>query len=544
MPTALRCPFCNHSGELPEDARGRVVRCRECGKNFLLPTSGPGERPRARTSLPPFHAPGKETLVGVGPLASAQDTQSTTEDDLFELDQPDQSPASRGPLSMKGLQAQPLRSITLGDFQIFRKLGTGSMGAVYHALERSTNREVALKVLLKHLALQPAYVERFHREASAMARLNHPGILRIYGVGVTKGFHCIAMELVKGFTVAALQANQGGRFRLDDALFLVLRAAEALQHAHEHSIIHRDVKPQNILITQLGAVKLTDLGLAKPMDEDLSLTDSGLGVGTPLYMAPEQILNAKRADHRCDVYALGAVLYEMLTGRPPFQEDSAVSLLKAKEQGHFPPVRRLNPDVPSRVGLMLDKMLACDLRYRYASCADLIRDVRALGLAREHLSFNVLRVGKVLPDPSIPEADARVEVLFIHDDPTDILLAQEALEESKIPSNLTVVQTGTELAAFLRREGAYVSAAQPDLVMVGLDLARKGNGEVLRAIKSAESLCSVPLIVLGTSEGADEALRSCGLEASVHVTKLADLERFHHALQQGMAVTVVARLVP
>src|SRR5262249_24103359 len=158
-----------------------------------------------------------------------------------------------------------------------------------------------------------------------------------------------------------------------------------------------DVKPKNILVTELGYVKITDLGLAKPLDEDLSLTDSGTGIGTPMYMAPEQVINGKRADARADIYALGGVLYEFLTGRPPFRGETAREMLGAKERGQFTPARRLNPGLPDRLDLVLDRMLAADLRYRYPSCAELIADLRRIGLAREHLGFNVLRVGGTLP---------------------------------------------------------------------------------------------------------------------------------------------------
>jgi serine/threonine protein kinase len=352
----------------------------------------------------------------------------------------------------------------------------------------------------------------------------------------------MAMEFVKGVNVADLQAQLGGRLRVGDALYVTLRCAEALQHAHEQRLAHRDVKPQNILVSQLGQVKLTDLGLAKPLDEDLSLTDSGLGVGTPHYMAPEQALDSKRADHRCDIYALGVVLYGLLTGQLPFQGESALELLRAKEQGFFRPARRLNPEVPSRLDLILDKMLAADLRCRYPSCAEVAGDLRRLGLANEHLSFNVFSLGRARPPaPSAP--DERVEILLIHDDPEAILLAEEALQEDGVPSNLTIVESGAEFPLFLRREGPYVSAPRPDLIFLGLDLTLPVNREVLMAVQSEEALRCVPLIILSATADPAAELEACGVRAALCISRPHDLERFRELLRAdgGLAVTVLAR---
>lgn len=315
MPMPTRCPSCRHCYALSEKYFGKTVRCRRCHSLFVVPAPKP---------------PPQAADTSRSDLLDTQAQLPADGDDIFS----NPAPSDRhGPLSMHGYQLRPLRSVTLGDFQLLRKVGAGNMGAVYLAQQRSHDRPVALKVLFRHLALQPLFVERFYQEATAMARLDHPGIVRLFGVACAEDFHCLAMEFVDGFSTAFLQGKLGGRFNLGDALFIVLRAAEALRHAHEEQIIHRDVKPSNLLISRLGRVKLTDLGLAKPMDQDVSLTDTGLAVGTPQYMAPEQSLTPKQVDQRCDIYALGTCLYEFLTGRPPFAGETAREVLRAKEQG-------------------------------------------------------------------------------------------------------------------------------------------------------------------------------------------------------------------
>lgn len=276
--------------------------------------------------------------------------------------------------------------IRLGDFEIVKKLGQGGMGAVFKARQISLDREVALKVLAKHLADNEEFVQRFYREAKVMAKLDHENIIRCYGVGQDKGLHFLAMEYVDG---GSLQSwlDKLGKFSVGDALHATLACAYALEHAHEHKLVHRDIKPDNALITKKGVVKVADLGLAKPTDDDLALTQTGVGAGTPHFMAPEQMRNAKDVDGRADIYALGCQLYYMLTGEKPFKGTTLVELIKEKEVGRFTSARKLNPDVPDRLDLIIDKMICKSLSARYQTCSELIRDIEALGLANPVLSF-------------------------------------------------------------------------------------------------------------------------------------------------------------
>lgn len=278
------------------------------------------------------------------------------------------------------------KSTVLGDFKLIKKLGQGGMGTVYQAHQISLDRPCALKVLSKELAAKPNFVERFVREARAMARIDHSNVVKCFAVGEAKGLHYVAMELIEGQSMQDWLTALG-KLNVGDALHVTLLCADALKHAHGLNMIHRDVKPDNILVTKKGDIKVSDLGLAKVLDEDMSMTQSGTGLGTPHYMPPEQARNAKYVDHRSDIYALGGTLYHFLTGTTPYKGDSIVQLITAKERGSFTPARRINTEVPERLDLILDKCLAKDPQYRYQSMDDLIRDLESLSLAAESLSF-------------------------------------------------------------------------------------------------------------------------------------------------------------
>jgi len=284
------------------------------------------------------------------------------------------------------------KATTLGDFRLMKKLGQGGMGAVFKAQQLSLDREVAVKVLSKELSSKPAFVKRFQREAKVMAKLDHPNILRCYGAGSAQGYHFIAIEYVEGGSLEDW-LKKLKKFSLGDSLHALITVARALEHAHELTMVHRDIKPDNILLTKKGIIKVADLGLAKAQDDDMQLTKTGTGAGTPIYMAPEQARDAKHVDHRTDIYALGCMLYVFLTGEAPFKGETLVELIEAKEKGKFKPMRQFDASIPERLDLIVDKMLAKKPELRYASCTDLADELEALGLENSSLSF----FGEVAP---------------------------------------------------------------------------------------------------------------------------------------------------
>jgi serine/threonine-protein kinase len=267
-----------------------------------------------------------------------------------------------------------------GEFALIRKLGEGAMGAVYKARQISFNRTVALKVLFPHVARNPKLVERLYREARAMALLDHPNIIQAYAVGEEHGCPYVAMEYVRGDNLQKL-LNKLGRLDVADAVHIAIACARGLAYAHRQDMIHRDIKPDNILVTRDGRVKIADLGMVKTFDDDLALTQTGHAVGTPWYMPLEQAKNSKDTDQRCDIYALGCTLYCLLTGSPPFAGATIVDVIRAKEQGTFPPVRTTNREVPERLDLVIAKMTAKDPKYRYPNCDELVADLESLHLA-------------------------------------------------------------------------------------------------------------------------------------------------------------------
>ena len=274
----------------------------------------------------------------------------------------------------------------LGDFKVVKKLGQGGMGTVYLAQQISLDRPCALKVMMKELAKKPGFMERFVREARAMAKINHPNVVQCYGVYEEKGLNFVAMELMDGQSMQDWVEDLG-KLPVPDAVLVTIVVAEALQHAHDLNMVHRDIKPDNLLVTKKGIIKVADLGLAKSTDEDMSMTQSGTGLGTPHYMPPEQARNAKHVDNRCDVYALGVTLYHFLTGKVPFAGDSIIELITNKEKGIFQPAHRVNSQVPERLSLICDKAMAKDPKHRYQHMRELVKDLETLGLAGESLSF-------------------------------------------------------------------------------------------------------------------------------------------------------------
>jgi eukaryotic-like serine/threonine-protein kinase len=315
----------------------------------------------------------------------------------------------------------PAKLTVLGDFELLDKLGEGAMGAVYRAKQISYDRVVALKVLFPHVAKNPKLVERLYREGRAMAALDHPNIVQAFAIGEDRGHHFVAMEFVEGENLQKWLAKVG-RFSVADAAYVTLACARGLAYAHAQGMVHRDIKPENILLTRDGAVKIADLGMVKTFDDDMSLTQTGHAVGTPWYMPLEQAKNAKDTDGRCDIYALGCTLYCLLTGSPPFAGGTILDVIRAKEQGTFPPARSSNPEVPERLELVIAKMTAKLPRYRYQACAEVAHDLESLGLAGARLSLLSGPVtptaepplsGEIVSPSSVAEAEPDPDIWYV-----------------------------------------------------------------------------------------------------------------------------------
>ena len=277
-------------------------------------------------------------------------------------------------------EAGPIRarsdpgSHVTGDYDLLGILGKGGMGVVYEARHRRLNRVVALKMMRDGSLPDDSELIRFRNEAEAVARLDHPHIVPIYEVGEAGGKPYLSMKLVRGESLAELVPKMTADYR--SSAVVVGKAAAAVQHAHERGILHRDLKPANVLVDERGEPHVTDFGLARRIDKESDLTQSGAIMGTPGYVAPEQAEGRREAvTTSADVYGLGAILYALLTGRAPFVGDSVYEIIRKVREWQPDPPSRLNPSVPRDLEIICLKCLEKDPRRRYPSAAALAEDL-------------------------------------------------------------------------------------------------------------------------------------------------------------------------
>jgi len=311
MPS-VTCPHCQSSQEVKSVSGGSQEHfsCSACGKPFTLSVSSPGPTQR-------IHA-ASETIP----------SQASTE----------KLPTRMGPYEIQGI------------------IGAGGMGLVYRGWDERLNRSVAVKTLKPELAKEPAFCERFVREARAVASLSHPNVTQIYYIGEEEGRPFFAMEFLDGKPLDALLREEG-KLAPSRAAELIRQAALGLKAAAARGVIHRDIKPSNLVLTKDGVLKVTDFGLAKMVVADSGLTLTGEVLGSPNYLAPEQASGAA-ADLRSDIYSLGATLYELLTGRPPFDGPTPVSIILKHVREPLRSPRQFSPELPVPLVTLTQRMLA------------------------------------------------------------------------------------------------------------------------------------------------------------------------------------------
>jgi len=271
---------------------------------------------------------------------------------------------------------------TIGRYRITEHLGRGGMAEVYKGYQASLDRYVAIKLMHTFLADEQEFLARFEREAKVVATLRHPNIVQVYDFDSDQGVYYMVMEFINGETLKArLQALEarGEWVSLDDAVRIILAVGSALKYAHERSMVHRDVKPANVMITLEGQVILTDFGIAKIVSAS-NLTASGAMVGTPSYMAPEQGMG-QPGDERSDIYSLGVMLYQLVLGRLPFDADTPLAVVLKHINEPLPLPRLLKPDLSDALNAVILKSLAKDPNERYQKVAELLADLRrAVGM--------------------------------------------------------------------------------------------------------------------------------------------------------------------
>ena len=382
MTVSLTCPHCRAEVRATPPKPGRFrVSCRACGGAFAVRV------PEDSFTLASSRRGG--SAVAEAPTVAAPQVQVAPEtvDSLAGVEATPR-PAAKIPAGVPG-------------YRFERALGRGGMGTVYLARQLSLDRPVAIKVMARKWACDPVFVARFTREAFAAALLNHPNVVQIYDIGESGDLRYFSMEYVPGRTLAEhLKAE--GKLDGETAVGYVLQAARGLAHAHDRGMIHRDVKPDNLLLDDEGRVKVADLGLVKTPglheeptathptlgDRPLEMTGHRTALGTPAYMAPEQCRDAAGVDHRADIYSLGCTLYVLVTGRPPFDGTTAVELMTKHAYEPIVPPDEVVGRVPKEVSAIVLKMLAKDARDRYQTMAEVIRTLEQWLGVRHAGTFN------------------------------------------------------------------------------------------------------------------------------------------------------------
>jgi serine/threonine protein kinase len=313
---------------------------------------------------------------------------------------------------MSSPTAPPVAGRQLGNYDLVALIAEGGMGAVYRATCRSTGATVAIKVLPAETAKNPTLLRRFEQEFKAATLIDHPNVVKAldYCGSGTNPF--LVMEFVDGESLGQ-RVDRVGRIPEADAVRMIGQVCEGLHRAHKQGLIHRDVKPDNILVTRDGGVaKLTDLGLVKDVEGELNLTRTGRGLGTPHFMAPEQFRNAKKADVRCDVYSLGATLYCLVTGETPFDKTSPLDCWVKKTKNDFPEPKRFAPGLSDRVNWAILRAMSADPAARPANCREFMEDLTGQAWLSGPLSGIYPRTLATDPADVTPPAEDRWYMVY------------------------------------------------------------------------------------------------------------------------------------
>jgi serine/threonine protein kinase len=289
---------------------------------------------------------------------------------------------------------------TIGAYELIEKIAEGGMGAVYKGRHPASGQIVAIKIIPAETARNPTLIKRFEQEFKAASLLDHPNIVKAIDYSGSSPTPFLVMEFVDGESLGQ-RVERDGAIPEEDAISYISQVCDGLHRAHKQGLIHRDVKPDNILVTADGTAKLTDLGLVKDTEGEQNLTRTGRGLGTPHFMAPEQFRDAKNADVKCDVYSLGATLYMMLTGQVPFQNTSPLDCWMKKRNNDVPPPQSVIPEISKRVDWAVRRAMTADPAVRPATCREFMEDLTGAAWRTSSPTDTMFPVGGIAP----PEAD-------------------------------------------------------------------------------------------------------------------------------------------
>ena len=316
------------------------------------------------------------------------------DDETLASGQMPRKPATSGSALAFKPKERDLSGAQLGEYQLVRKIAVGGMGEVYEAVQLKLDRRVAVKLLSEELSREQEFLTRFEREAKSAAALNHPNGVQVYDYGCAEGQYYFVMELVDGVDLS-MHVKEHGKLPIADALAYFEQAVNALKFAARHAIIHRDIKPANLMLTSDGRVKVADLGLAKKLTDDSDVTMTGVGMGSPHFLAPEQADDAAHVDHRADIYSLGVTLLFLLTGKRPYEGASNFSVVLAHANKPLPTGFELGTPLPDELERFIKRMTAKLPAGRYQDYDELLADLQRVKAGhRPTINF-----GQILRDP-------------------------------------------------------------------------------------------------------------------------------------------------
>src|SRR4051794_30975433 len=394
--------------------------------------------------------------------------------------------------------SQQSAQVFSGRYEILRHLARGGMAEVYLAHDLMLDRQVALKVLFPELSTDRNFVERFRREAQAAANLSHPNIVSIYDWGEEEGTYFIVMEYIEGRTLGQIIRSEGPLLA-ERAAEIGADVAAALAFAHRSGVVHRDVKPGNVLISPTGQVKVTDFGIARAANSDQDLTQTGAVMGTATYFSPEQA-QGNKVDGRSDEYSLGVVLYEMVAGRPPFQGDNPMAIAYKHVREQPIPPRELNPDVPQAFEAIVLQAMAKNPNDRYMSADELRQDL---------LRFRQGRMVLANPTVAVPIVDSTI--------------AAPAFEAT---TTLPRTKAGPPPPPPKRGTGAFVILLIVLLAILGALLWFVADETGLTGSQSSKKI-DMPLVLGKTQQDATTTLEAAGLKVLVNTAQSDQQEPGH-----------------
>lgn len=423
------------------------------------------------------------------------------------------------PFQLSALHEDRVTSLRVGNYDIIDRLGAGGMGTVFKARHRRMKRIVALKVLAAQLSENPVFVKRFQREVEAIAALGHPNVVMAYDADEAEIGHFLVMEFVSGRDLAACVEREG-TFSLSHAVDCILQAARGLAYSHSQGIVHRDIKPHNLLRDENGTIKVTDLGLARlnhGADGPVAGTDvtmAGGVIGTINYMPPEQAVDSTTIDHRADIYSLGCTLHYLLTGGPPYDGPTIMAILLKHRDGEIPRLSTVRPNTPPQLDNLFQRMLAKDPDQRVQTMSDVVTELESIlsilpeesGAASTSATVDFASgtsafLGSTVPTRSIPE---RTQEIAPRVSPMTVLIVepsrvQSAIIKSYFQSSLfSVVGTVPNGTAAIEA----VRTLRPRVVVSAMHLSDFSGVHLAQQIRE-EFQVNAPGFVLITSEADD-----------------------------------------